>query len=361
MFVQMRPKTHGVVALLTSGLALGACSDPTANTDLRFEGDPEVLSVLILNDPDGIIETATFCKLNDAKRPGPVGNPFNEISQVCPESLAEGVEIVEDAPPTSWHARIMFDELLNPDIEDLIPILDPMSMVPTGQFNGSLAATQPAELFCGLTAETRVAVGYDGYYVPNGNAFTYPLGPSLVILPVDASDIAAGSTCTVALKDNVVDKDGNVVPEDQRGAYEFLVAPLEQLDASIAEKTKDVAVTAALALDFNGFVQVATLDPTEVDIMEGAIALDGDGNVTAAACAAAATPHVAKVAAVMGSSTGLKISLNDPVVAANAWDPGRLYVVTINDGAEVADKAGGTADVGGFKVCFATKAATLAP
>src|SRR5688572_8286780 len=104
MFVQMRLKTQGAVALCAAGLTLGACDDPTANTDLRPEGDPEVLAVLVMNDQvDGFLEQATFCKLNDAKRPGLVGIPaFGSAEQFCPEDLTLGVEPVTNALPLNW-------------------------------------------------------------------------------------------------------------------------------------------------------------------------------------------------------------------------------------------------------------------
>ncbi|HSK02492.1 MAG TPA: hypothetical protein VK932_14665, partial [Kofleriaceae bacterium] len=61
-----RLKTQGAVVSTVAMLALGACTDPAARTDLRPEGPPDVLAVLVLNDAlDGLVESAAFCKAGD--------------------------------------------------------------------------------------------------------------------------------------------------------------------------------------------------------------------------------------------------------------------------------------------------------
>ena len=70
MFVN---RTHGVVAatLGALGLGLAGCDDATQDTDLRSEGPPDVLAVLVLTDASfQLYETATYCRPNDEKRPG---------------------------------------------------------------------------------------------------------------------------------------------------------------------------------------------------------------------------------------------------------------------------------------------------
>jgi hypothetical protein len=112
MFVN---RTHGVVAATLGALTLAACTDPAQNTDLRPEGPPEVLAVLVMNDAAGMLnETATFCKTGDEKRPSLVG-----ATQVCPDDLSAGADEVTNAYPDGWYVRIMFDELLNGDVETL--------------------------------------------------------------------------------------------------------------------------------------------------------------------------------------------------------------------------------------------------
>src|ERR1051326_15101 len=149
MFVH---RTHGVVVAV-GALVLGACTDPTQRTDLRPDGPPEVLAVLVMNDAAAnLLESATFCKTKapndgsantgDEKRPGLVGLPDFSSHQICPDDLTKGVDELTDAAPQGWYVRLMFDELLNPDIEDLIPIDDDNGQ-PTGTYTGTIANTHP--------------------------------------------------------------------------------------------------------------------------------------------------------------------------------------------------------------------------
>ncbi len=222
-----RSQGFALVAAAAGVLALGACDDPTQNTDLRPDGDPEVLAVLVMNDAaNKLVETATYCAPNDPKRPNIVGLPDFTAPSVCPDDLAKGADEVTDAYPDGWYVRIMFDELLNPDIEELTEILDPDTGEGTDTYTGSIANTHPVNLQCESVGGGFVDVPYDGYYSPAGNAVTWPLGPSLVIKPLDSRTVATNSECKVTINENVVDKSGNKVPSTQRGEYKFKVAPV---------------------------------------------------------------------------------------------------------------------------------------
>src|SRR5688572_4834156 len=103
-------------AVLTASLAIGACDDPEADTDLRPSGPPEILAVLVFNDSTAQgflgVEMGTYCKPNDPKRPGKVGIPILGLApEVCPVDGSEP-PILSDADPDAWYVRIMFDELL---------------------------------------------------------------------------------------------------------------------------------------------------------------------------------------------------------------------------------------------------------
>jgi len=368
MSVSKRLKTQGAVLSALPLLALAACEAPTATTDLRPEGDPEVLSVLVFNDADfGILETATFCKQNDAKRPGTVGILiFGEAVPICDIDLANGAGfrdnkgtattsddtftpgIVEDAVPTGWYLRVMFDELLDGDsAETLEPILDPDTMEETGVFTGSLAETQPVTLTC-----DGADVPYDGYYSPSGNTVTWPLGPSLVIQPLDVSAIATGAECMLSLKDVLKDKEGNSVPSAQRGPFTFGIAALASVatDPEPADPGDEatIAPEAPMLVTFNHFIDAASLTPAEVTVEE---VVD---------CAAATgTARTAVIAASADDPTSLEISSTPTVPAGLAWTPEKFYRVTFADDVEVSDLAGGTStDLAGVSVCFATDAAS---
>jgi hypothetical protein len=133
---------------------------------------------------------------------------------------------VTDASPLEWYARVMFDELLNPDIEDLIPNLDANGQ-PDGTSTGTIKNTLPFTLTC-----EGMDVPYDGYYGPEGNNVTWPVGPSLFVTPNDPTVLQTGSGCMLTLKSNIVDKDGNPVPSDQVGPYTFAIAPISLTGAS---------------------------------------------------------------------------------------------------------------------------------
>jgi hypothetical protein len=219
-----------VAGAIVTGALLVGCTAPDLPTDLSTDGPPNVTTVTVMSDlktsvdprPPSLsrlIESATFCRLGDDKRPSLVGLPNFSTTQVCPDDRAakapqEGA--VEGVPP-SWFARVVFDKLLDPSVEDLIPV-DPL--MPDGAKTGTLLNTQPITLTC-----DGVAVPYSGYYVPNGNSFSWPLGPALFIQPISAVSVPTGASCTVAIKDMVHNKDGEAVPSDQR-SFAFKIAPM---------------------------------------------------------------------------------------------------------------------------------------
>jgi len=368
MSVSTRLKTQGAAVAALSLLALGACDAPEQLTSLRPEGDPEILSVLVLADTEfGALEAATFCKQDDAKRPGVIGiTAVGAQVRVCDEDLSRPAGPVDDngtptdptddvftegtidaAIPAGWTVRIQFDELLNPDTaETLEPVIDPDTGEPTGQSTASLAETQPVTVTCG-----GVDVPYDGYYSPSGNSFSWPVGPSLVIVPDDTSTIATGTECEVSLKDVVKDKQGLGVPSAQRGPFTFTVAPLALVgsDPEPADPGDEatIAPDAPLLVFFNHFIDPASVDPAEVEILEVTDCEQTTG-----------TARPAVFAANADDPTALEISMMTTVPAGLKWTPEKFYLVSFTAGAQVADLAGGTADVEGFSVCFATDAAS---
>jgi hypothetical protein len=264
MFVN---RARGVVWATSGVLALVGCTDPAQKTDLRPAGPPEVLSVLLMNDAAGnLAEGATFCKPGDAFRPGLVNTPDGVGHQVCPDDTSMGVDELADANPSNWYVRVMFDELLDPTIEDLVPILDDTGM-DTGTVMGTLANTQPFTLQCQSVNNggALVDIPYDGYYSPSGNKITWPVGPSLVVVPNEPSRVATQSECQITLKDNIKDKDGNPVPADQRGPYKFKIAPVQVIAADTTPADGDSVDPNAAGVDvtFNTAIDPASFDPTK--------------------------------------------------------------------------------------------------
>ena len=343
----MTGRSQGYLAATACVLGFGACSAPTEHTDLRPDGPPEVLAILASDDPDGAgaVETATFCKAGDDKRPGLVPAALAGPTQVCPDDLTAGADEVTDTQPVDWYVRIQFDELLNPKIEDLLPITDAAGK-PTGIFKGSLANTQPVTLTCG-----GVNVPYDGYYDPSGNSFTWPLGPSLFIQPNDTSTVATGSECQVTIKSDVAaDKDGNNVPAAELGPYKFKIAPLALLSEDPAQPkdlTKPATIDASkpLVLTFNAAMDVTSLDPTKVTIVD---AVDCNS-------AASGTTHPAKVVADADSNQAIDVQ-DSGAAGTDAWLHGKTYIVTFPAGITVKDAGGGAGsfDISKLTICFKT-------
>jgi hypothetical protein len=216
------------VLVATTVLTAGACSDPDLGTQLRPEGPPEVLAVLVMNDPAAQLkESPTFCKTGDKKRPTVVGLPDFTTFSVCDADPSIAAPMVMDAYPDNWYIRVMFDELLDPDVERLTEILNPDTGEGTGTYEGHLAGTRPVNLQCeSVNGGGMVDVEYDGYYSPSGNAITWPLGPSLVIKPNHPELVATTKKCQVTLTNVIKDKQGEQVPSDQLGPYAFHIAPI---------------------------------------------------------------------------------------------------------------------------------------
>ena len=348
-------RTQAHLAATACVLWIGACSNPDEQTDLRPSGAPEVLTVLVSNDAagDGILEGATFCKVNDDKRPTLVPANPDGPAQVCPDDPSKGATKVEDAVPLGWYVRIQFDELLNPEIEDLLPIPNSDLM------QGSLARTQPVVLTC-----AGANVPYDGYYDPSGNSFTWPLGPSLFIQPTDDTTIPTGADCTVMIKDVVVDKDGEKVPGAQAGPFTFSIAPLDLVGTDPAPprdaaKPNTVAPEDPLVLSFNAQVDPASLDPAKVTIQE-ATDCDGTGAVT--------KPAVVKEHVIndMGDVDKTSIEISDGMAPTDlAFDDSpdpmnpKVYVITFAADAQVKQDipTGGVVDLPvaeKLSICFKT-------
>ncbi|MBA3396702.1 MAG: Ig-like domain-containing protein [Deltaproteobacteria bacterium] len=315
MFVYpQRRKTQGAVALAVGALAIAACDDPTARTDLRPEGDPEVLAVLVLSDSlHGLLETATFCAPNDPIRPTLVGLPDFTTTTVCDEDPSVPATMAE-AAPGSWYVRIMFDELLDPSIEDLIPILDENDME-TGTFTGTLERTQPVTLRCKGVDDMFHDVAYDGYYSPSGNNVTWPVGPSIVIRPLDPTIVPVASDCEVAIKaDTVKDKSGNFVPPGQVGPYKFRTQPVTVIDTFPA----DGGTVAADFMFLNDFEYIfnTVIDPDTFTLPE-------DVTLTPAEAGTAGTYGFDNLGFVFGN-----------------WTPGTEFTVEITADAMVTDLCG---------------------
>jgi len=349
MFVYLpRRGRYGTIAA-SCALALTACSKPDLYSDLRPDGPPEVLSVSV-NAPDNrdgfagtgaTLEQVTFCKTQgpndgaanagDPKRPDEVILSDESALELCPVDITKGVDELTDALPEAWYARIQFDELLDPSIEDLIANVDDTG-APDGTYTGTLKNTQPVTLKCeSVTGSGMVDVPYDGYYSPSGNKLSYPVGPSLVIIPNDPTVVATNSECTVTIKSNVTDKDGIQVPADQIGPYKFKIAPIQVLIIDPPDGGKQDPVAAGVDLTFNTAIDETSLDAA-VDITP--------------------VPNGAAAAADIYSSPE---SAEEFFISADFPAGGGPFTFTLKQGAMIKDQCGKATTLGAPAVADNTK------
>lgn len=320
-------RAQGFLAIGLGAIAFAACVDrPELDTDLRPEGDPELLAVLVQTDvpydgPLGPIagEVATWCKDNDLKVPSYIGLPNLSVAQICPdpEDNEDPFEVttVTNADPMLWQVRFVFDELLDPDVETLADGVTGGACTDASEFCvGHIDTTQPVNLQCG-----GADVPYDGYYAPNGNNVSWPPGPSLVVQP--ATFVATSSECTISLKDGAVtDKDGNPVPADGLIDVDFQIAPLALLGTD-PEDGATVAADTTPAVFFNAPIDLTTIAADEITLETAA------GAPVAFTLATDATGTVV-------------VAVPDAELAAGD------YVLTVAGTAVVADIAGGELTVG---------------
>jgi hypothetical protein len=373
-----------VAAATFAGALLVGCSAPDLPTDLRTDGPPNVTAVTVMSDLktsvdpspprlSRLIEGATYCRPGDEKRPGLVGMPDFSTYQVCPEDItarADKEGAVEGVPP-AWIVRVVFDKLLDPSVEDLVPI-DPT--MPAGAQKGTLVNTQPVTLKC-----DGVDVPYDGYYVPNGNRVSWPLGPALFIQPVSATSVATGASCEISIKDVVHNKSGEPVPTDQR-TYKFKIAPMKlrfsDPDPSDGDNG-DIVLPPESPVRFYwtaAFTGTPFVDPNEIKIFEAPNVNIGNGNSDGdpdpAVCNGGGTqvaavdittsiepPRKGASAATIATTTALVLDLQ--VATSNPdlkWKPMTTYRVEFGAGAKLSPKQQGPDGKfpEGYKLCFHT-------
>jgi hypothetical protein len=361
------------VAMIIGALLVG-CTAPDQPTDLRTDGPPNVTTVTVMSDLSGqrLLETATYCRLGDEKRPSLVGLPTFTVTQVCPDDLGKGADkadVAEGAPPV-WFVRVVFDKLLDPTIEDIVPV-NPAN--PDGPKVGTLVNTQPVTLTCINALGASVAVPYGGYYAPNGNRISYPLGPDLFIQPTTATSVPTGTSCQIVLKDNIVNKKGDKVPDDQR-TYKFKIGPMA-LRFTVPDSDPEVDEgidTGDFEQDFDAKVQLfwtapvkTPVDTTDYLIFEAPNTVAGDPDPTVCDGGGTAVPSAQIIAAPEGpvaGTTALQLNLS-VMTAGHAWKPSTTYRIEFGPAAKALASQGsipGTPDGAipeGLKLCFHTPAA----
>jgi hypothetical protein len=297
-------------------LFVGGCfGDPEFSTDLRPEGPPQIL-VGMGQSTLTSEEYAFFCRyvngVKDVEAPGFVLDFVLGSQTVCPD--AEGDFAPVDIDPRGYAIRIMFDELLDADRVETLDCDE------EGICTGSLATTQPVAFTCGTS---NTPVDYDGYYVPNGNNTTFPLGPSLVVFPLSL-DFATGSTCTLTMGDNIRDKSGETV-DAAEADLDFKIADLKLLETSPADADDPGDRGVLGGAEPVGFVFNAAMNGTSVAAGEIVVTDSANANQT--------------IAVVVDESNAADDTLF--VVGNPYFLPGDM-TAKITNGAQFAEANGGT-------------------
>lgn len=251
------------------GIVTLGCDGGAGSAELRPEGPPDVLAILAEPHPAPEIPTMVplHCRyvsgILDYLAPREVDGV-----QVCPPTEAE-LSPDLGAEPLGFAIRIVFDELLAGDAVETLDCdldddgVDDEPLVCTGALDTALSIT------CVGERGGVVDLAYSGYYVPNGNRVTFPVGPSIYALPESPSTLPTGSECTLQLNDVIVDESGEPIPGDQTN-YTFKIAELAIVETVPSDGARLEATDAA------AFVFNANLDPAEVDITDVEV-LDADG------------------------------------------------------------------------------------
>ncbi len=334
----LRYRTQGLLAAGLGLLLTGCFSDPDLKTGLRPEGSPEVLTVLA-TDANGL-DAPAFCKYVggqlDPKGPREVvdlavtGAPY----EICPATEAE---FTTNGPaqldPLVWNIRVMFDELLDGDAVETLFDSEPDAngnpqpcTANSDSCTGHIDTTLPFDLSCG-----GLNIAYDGYYYPNGNKDSSPVGPALILIPLDLAP--TGQDCQLTIKPSVVkDKQGVSVDMGPNlnqftiGVMELDVVETDPLDAEAVAERSVLAPDGVVTFVLNSLVDAATVSATDVTLTNLDTNLPVVADVTV-------TDNVIEVAGAVALPVG-------------------NYAAKITTGAVIDDVVGGTRTFGEIQVRF---------
>jgi len=274
----LRYRTQGVLAAGLGLLITGCFSDPDLKTGLTPEGAPRVLAVLAVDNNQGA-EPPSFCRYDAAGNLDPKGPSLVQGITICPDTKAMfDADGPAELEPLAWNLRTMFDELLNGDkVETLVDSeLDAQdntqpctadSATCVGHIGTTdFGATLPFDVSCGGMPLT-----YDGYYYPNGNKESFPVGPALVLAPIDLAP--TDTDCTFTIKPTVViDKQGEAVPTGPNEnvftvhVKQLDVVETDPVDAAAVADRGVIPPDGAVIMLFNSLIDPASVAAGDIEI-----------------------------------------------------------------------------------------------
>jgi Bacterial Ig-like domain len=352
--------------VLSAGLLLasvaGCSADVIDQPELRADGPPDVLAVLVARDrflPSSmLLEEATYCRPNDSKRPGRVMLPLPNTMEtdVCPTDVSQSVEMFDRGFPAFWYARIVFDELL--DLES-----EPPSEEPYAKGRGELRVAEtrnPVLLSC-----DGLPIAYNTFYTGEGNRDSWPVGPSLKLRPKNPATVPANALCEVTLEEGAIfDKTGVPPEQAQAGPYRFQIAPIGlQIPygaASAAYGTTGAPPTLGpgnppFRVNFNHYLKASSFTASDVKVFRDAYVNDPLTDLTECGGGVEVVAKVRpfELSPAQAGSIPAAMTIADDTVTSGDWAPGTQYRVEI--GGAVEDVAGGGNALAPTTLCFRTR------
>jgi hypothetical protein len=358
-FAKVAATAARTFGLMLAAAGLGGCSeDPAApQPGLRVDGPPDVLAVLAASNrplsSSLLLEEATYCRPNDAKRPARIFVPGSEETEVCPVDLAKTVEVFREASPAYWYVRFVFDERLDLSTPTE-PDFDPAGGV-------ALTESGPVTLSC-----DGVLVDYAHFYINKGDKESWPPGPSLKIRPRHADQVPANAMCEATLEDGaIVDTSGVPAEDAQLGPYRFQLAPISLLvptGPAAAPYGTNGAIPTLLAgnpafrINFNHYLDPASFTASSVKVFRDAFTNDPATELTecGGGTQVAARVESFPVPSEQASFIPAAMTLVDATIADGAWAPATQYRVELG-GTPVRDQAGGGNLMPRYTLCFRTR------
>lgn len=348
-----------LAALVPLTLGVTACSDEAAppQPGLRVDGPPDVLAVLAASNralsSSLLLEEATYCRPNDAKRPARIFLPGSTETEVCPVDLSKTVDVFRQASPAYWYVRFVFDERLD--------LRTPSEPSPESGGEVRLTEEGPVTLSC-----DGAPVDYAHFYVDNGDKESWPPGPSLKIRPRRADRIPANAMCEVTLEDDAIaDTTGVPVEDSQLGPYRFQLAPISLLvptGAAAAPYGTTGAIPTLLAgnpafrINFNHYLDPSSFTAASARVFRDAFSNDPATELTECGGGTQVAARVATfpVPADQAASVPAAMTIADATILDGDWAPATQYRVELG-GTVVRDRAGGANLLPRYTLCFRTR------
>jgi hypothetical protein len=344
------------VGLTLALIASSGCSEnPIDQPELRADGPPDVLAVLVARDrflPSSmLLEEATYCRPDDAKRPGQVMLPLPNTleADVCPADLSEGVAMFDQAFPAFWYVRIVFDELLD------------LKSEPPSDEQHAVETRNPVLLSC-----NGLSITYSTFYISEGRRDSWPVGPSLLLRPKNPATVPANALCEMTLEDGaILDKNGVPPGSSQAGPYRFQIAPLG-LQVPYGAASAPYGTTGApptlgpgnpaFRINFNHYLKASSFTAADVRVFRDAYL---DDPMTEFTECGGGVEVVAKIRAFdvpaeQASSIPAAMTIADNTVTSGDWAPATQYRLEIGGGM-VEDVAGGGNALARTTLCFRTR------